>query len=163
MDSKGDAEPQEERPSSPMRVLQHFSGSAFKAAGEALHMSPMGPGGHRRCQSELGSRGVERNNSLQKLKSHVNKAWRWGGKSREDALSNFNPEVMANQKRQWYQLHPKSLVFIFFRIPSCAIFIFESIPCFTDPKILMEFNIFMLYIVQYSSTLLSMMINVDNS
>ncbi|BAT85593.1 hypothetical protein VIGAN_04315600 [Vigna angularis var. angularis] len=109
MDSKGDAEPQEERPSSPMRVLQHFSGGAFKVAGEALHMSPMGPGGHRRCQSELGSRGVERNNSLQKLKSHVNKAWRWGGKSREDALANFNPEVMANQKRQWYQLHPKSL------------------------------------------------------
>ncbi|XP_047147114.1 uncharacterized protein LOC124819606 [Vigna umbellata] len=109
MDSKGDAEPQEERPSSPMRVLQHFSGGAFRVAGEALHMSPMGPGGHRRCQSELGSRGVERNNNLQKLKSHVNKAWRWGGKSREDALANFNPEVMANQKRQWYQLHPKSL------------------------------------------------------
>jgi len=128
MESKGEAEPQEERPSSPMRVLQHFSGGAFRVPGESLHnMSPMGPGGHRRCQSELGSRGADRNNNLQKLKSHVNKAWRWGGKSREEeALANFNPEVMANQKRQWYRLHPKSLVFIFFRIPSRAIFIFNK-------------------------------------
>ncbi|ESW34620.1 hypothetical protein PHAVU_001G167000 [Phaseolus vulgaris] len=119
MDSKGEAEPQEERPSSPMRVLQHFSGGAFRVAGEAFQnmyssggssMPQTGLGGHRRCQSELVSRGVQRTNSLQKLRSHVHRAWRWGGKSREeDSLTNFNPEVMANQKRQWYRLHPKSL------------------------------------------------------
>ncbi|CAJ1898546.1 unnamed protein product [Sphenostylis stenocarpa] len=119
MELKGEAELQEERPSSPMRVLQHFSGGAFRVAGEALHnmysnggsgMPNMGsPGVHRRSQSELVCRGVQRNNSLQKLKSHVHRAWRWGGKSREeDSLANFNPEVMANQKRQWYRLHPKS-------------------------------------------------------
>jgi len=123
MDSKGEAEPQEETPSSPMRVLQHFSGGAFRVAGEALQnmysgggssMPQTGPGGHRRCQSELVSRGVQRTNSFQKLKSHMHRAWRWGSKSREeDSLANFNPELMANQKRQWYRLHPKSLVFIF--------------------------------------------------
>lgn len=141
MDTKEEAEPQEDRPSSPMWVLQQISEGAFRVAGEALHnmysgsggssISQTGPGGvHRRSQSELVTKGFQRSNSFQKLKAHVNKAWRWGSKSREEgSLAYFNPEVMANQKRQWYQLHPKTLVFIhFFRIPSCAIFVFENLP-----------------------------------
>ncbi|XP_020213836.1 uncharacterized protein LOC109798048 [Cajanus cajan] len=127
MDSKEEAEPQEERPSSPMRVLQQLSEGAFRVAGEAFHnmytgggsgMSPMGPGSHRRSQSELVTRGYQRTQSLQKLKSHVNKAWRWGGKTREECLSSFNPEVMANQKRQWYQLHPKTLECVNYKEPT---------------------------------------------
>ncbi|RDX91279.1 DENN domain-containing protein 5B, partial [Mucuna pruriens] len=128
MDTKEAAEPHEERPSSPMRVLQQLSEGAFRVAGEALqnmyssggsNMPQMGPGGHRRCQSELVTRGVQRTNSLQKLKSHVHKAWRWGGKSREGcSLTSFNPEVLANQKRQWYQLHPKSLDCVNYKEPT---------------------------------------------
>ncbi|KAK7284179.1 hypothetical protein RJT34_18920 [Clitoria ternatea] len=108
----------EERPSSPMRVLQQLSEGAFRVAGEALQNMYSGSGGsvipqspaHRRCQSELVSNGFQRSNSFQKLKTHMQKAWRWGGKPREEgSASSFNPEVMANQKRQWYQLHPKTL------------------------------------------------------
>lgn len=124
MDSKEEAEPHEDKPSSPMWVLHHLSEGAFRVAGEALHnmysggvgggssLPQMGPAGHRRSQSELVTKGFHRSNSFQKLKTHVNKAWRWGGKSREEGFqANFNPEVLANQKRQWYQLHPKTMVF----------------------------------------------------
>ncbi|XP_027353327.1 uncharacterized protein LOC113863806 [Abrus precatorius] len=129
MNTKEEAEPHE-APSSPMRVLQQLSEGAFRAAGEALHnmysggggsggvggdggggssMPQMGPGVHRRTQSELVTRGFQRSNSYQKLKSNVQRAWRWGGKPRgEDLLASFNPEIMANQKRQWCQLHPKT-------------------------------------------------------
>ncbi|KAL2344935.1 hypothetical protein Fmac_006220 [Flemingia macrophylla] len=127
MDTKEEGEPQEERPSSPMRVLQQLSEGAFRVAGEAFHnmysgggsgVSQMGPGAHRRSQSELVTRGYQRTQSLQKLKSHVNKAWRWGGRSREECMSSFNPEVMANQKRQWYQLHPKTLECVNYKEPT---------------------------------------------
>lgn len=128
MDSKEEAEPHEDRPSSPIWVLQQLSEGAFRVAGEALQsmypsggdggvgssISHVGPGVHRRSQSELVIKGIQRSESLQKLKSHVHKALRWGSRSREAGFpTNFNPEVMANQKRQWYQLHPKSLVFNF--------------------------------------------------
>lgn len=73
------------------------------------------PHGHRRCQSELATGGLPRSDSYHKLKSHVQKAWRWGNKSREEISPlTFNPEVLANQKRQWYQLNSKTLVFIQF-------------------------------------------------
>ncbi|KAG5043648.1 hypothetical protein JHK87_007563 [Glycine soja] len=128
MDSKEEAEHHEDRPTSPMRVLQQLSEGAFRVAGEAFHnmysgggpsMPQMGPGAHRRCQSELVTReGVQRNNSFQKLRSHVHKAWRWGGRFREEVSpASFNPEVMANQKRQWYRLHPKNLDCVNYKEP----------------------------------------------
>jgi hypothetical protein len=127
MDTKEEAEANEDRPSSPMWVLQQLSEGAFRVAGEALQNMYSGGGSsvpqigssggaaaHRRCQSELVSKGFQRSDSFQKLKARVHKAWGWGGKSREEGLSaSFNPEIMANQKRQWYQLHPKSMVFNF--------------------------------------------------
>ncbi|XP_057438466.1 uncharacterized protein LOC130730467 isoform X2 [Lotus japonicus] len=135
MDTKEEAEPNEERPSSPMWVLHQLSEGAFRVAGEAWQnmyssgggggdgvgssMPQMGPGAHRRCQSELVTKGFQRSSSFQKLKCHVQKAWRWSGRSRdENSLPNFNPEVMANQKRQWYQLHPKSMDSVNYKEPT---------------------------------------------
>ncbi|KAF7804588.1 DENN domain-containing protein 5B [Senna tora] len=103
-----------------------MSGEATRAAGEALNtvysnvssVPPMEVQGHRRTQSEDVIAGHRRTNSFQKLKSHVQKAWRWGGRSREEGLSNFNPEVMANQKRQWYQLHSKIMDCVNYKEPT---------------------------------------------
>ncbi|KAM6565021.1 hypothetical protein CsatB_025019 [Cannabis sativa] len=121
MDSRED----EDRPSSPILMLQHLSEEACRVAGEALssvypghsniaNTSPLGwgpgPGpGHRRAQSEVLS-GHNRSNSFHRLKTQVQRAWKWGSNSRDEGRrSNFNPEVLANQKRQWYQLHSKVL------------------------------------------------------
>ena len=121
MDTKEDAEVQEERPPSPMWALHHLSEEAFRVAGEALHnvysghsnFPPMGPEqGHRRSQSEVVTKAHRRNSSFQRLKSQMQKAWKWGSDSREeDYRRSFNPEVLANHKRQWYQLQSKSMVF----------------------------------------------------
>ncbi|KAK7245288.1 hypothetical protein RIF29_40127 [Crotalaria pallida] len=119
MDSKEEAEPHEDKSSSPMTILHHLSEGAFRVAGGALQnmysggggssLPQIGPGVHRRSQSEIVIKGFHRSNSFQKIKTHVQR-WRWGGKCREEgSQANFNPEVLANQKRQWYQLHPKSL------------------------------------------------------
>ncbi|KAK4761765.1 hypothetical protein SAY87_029649 [Trapa incisa] len=111
-----DAEVQEERPPSPYWPLQQISEEAFRVAGEALQsvyngspsISPLAPG-HRRSQSEVLSSVHRRSNSFQRLKSQVQKAWRWGSNLQEEShRSNFNPEILANQKRQWYQLHSKT-------------------------------------------------------
>lgn len=133
MERKEDGEVHEDRPSSPIWVLQHLSEEAFRVAGEALHsvysgnsnVPPLGPG-HRRAQSEVLTMGHRRSNSFHRLKSHVQKAWKWGSNLREEGRrSSFNPEVLANQKRQWYQLHSKVLVFyipsffLYFGISSC--------------------------------------------
>lgn len=125
MDSKED----EDRPSSPIWILQQLSEEAFRVAGEALqsvysgnsgnsnvnNIPRLGPGhgrGHRRAQSEI-LIGHSRSNSFHRLKTQVQRAWKWGSNSKEECRrSNFNPEVLANQKRQWYQLHSKVLVFI---------------------------------------------------
>ncbi|WCJ38232.1 DENN (AEX-3) domain-containing protein [Euphorbia peplus] len=118
MDTKEDTESQEDRekieqPQSPYVVLQHVSDEAFKiAAGDTVHaadqpLQPVPPM-HRRCQSETVTPGHTRNSSFQKLKSQVQKAWPWGGSSRDQDYC-FNPEVLANQKRLWYQLHSKAL------------------------------------------------------
>ncbi|XP_010540930.1 PREDICTED: uncharacterized protein LOC104814537 isoform X2 [Tarenaya hassleriana] len=61
--------------------------------------------GHRRSQSEIGTPGHRRTNSFQKLRTHMQKAWRGFSTLREDNKPSFNPEVLAYQKRQWYQLH----------------------------------------------------------
>jgi hypothetical protein len=121
MDTKEDAEVQEELPPSPIWVLHHLSEEAFRVAGEALHsvysghsnFPPMGPEqGHRRSQSEVVTKVHRRNSSFQRLKSQMQKAWKWGSDSREeDYRRSFNPEVLANHKRQWYQFQSKSMVF----------------------------------------------------
>ncbi|PON54584.1 DENN domain containing protein [Trema orientale] len=122
--SKEDGEGHEDRPSSPIWVLQQISEEAFRVAGEAIqsvysgnsisnmnNVTPLGHGpGHRRAQSEILTIGHRRSNSFHRLKTQVQRAWKWGSNSREEGRrSNFNPEVLANQKRQWYQLHSKVL------------------------------------------------------
>ncbi|KAE9585516.1 hypothetical protein Lalb_Chr25g0289771 [Lupinus albus] len=130
MDSKEEGEPHKDNPLS-MSMLHHLSEEAFRASGEALQNMYYGGGGdssggssvpqvesgvHRRSQSEIVAKGFHQSNGFQKLKSHV-KGWRWSGsKYREEA--SFNPEIMANQKRQWYQLHPKSLDRVDYKKPT---------------------------------------------
>ncbi|CAA7013969.1 unnamed protein product [Microthlaspi erraticum] len=84
-----------------------------KVAGETFQnvyfngpVLPQSPSlGHRRSQSEMGTPGHRRTNSFQRLKTQMQKAWRGVSNLREDNRPTFNPEVLANQKRQWYQLH----------------------------------------------------------
>ncbi|KAF7120865.1 hypothetical protein RHSIM_Rhsim13G0040500 [Rhododendron simsii] len=120
MESKENGDGTEEWPTSPYQVLQQISEEAFRAAGEAIQSVYLGsslnnqlPGlepGHRRCQSEVLT-GAEhrRSNSFQRWKSQMQRALRWGNNPREQGRClAFNPEVLANQKRQWYQLHSKA-------------------------------------------------------
>ncbi|XP_062148406.1 uncharacterized protein LOC133857238 isoform X1 [Alnus glutinosa] len=128
MDTKEDAEVQEELPPSPIWVLHHLSEEAFRVAGEALHsvysghsnFPPMGPEqGHRRSQSEVVTKVHRRNSSFQRLKSQMQKAWKWGSDSREeDYRRSFNPEVLANHKRQWYQFQSKSMGRVKYKEPT---------------------------------------------
>ncbi|XP_009790646.1 uncharacterized protein [Nicotiana sylvestris] len=113
---------QEELPSSPYRVLQQISEEAVRVAGEALQnvysssssrFSPnTGVVGHRRSRSEIVTSSIHRSGSsnFTKWKSQMQRALRnWGTTSQEDcSFLPFNPEVLANQKRQWYQLHSKT-------------------------------------------------------
>ncbi|KAL6968131.1 hypothetical protein U1Q18_033934 [Sarracenia purpurea var. burkii] len=117
METKEDGDvPEEWRPSSPYQVLQHISEEAVRVAGEALqnvytsysNVQQSSPG-HRRSRSEVLTTVYTRNNSFQRLKSQMQRALRWGNISREqNQRSVFNPEILANQKRQWYQLHSKA-------------------------------------------------------
>ncbi|KAJ4888873.1 DENN (AEX-3) domain-containing protein [Raphanus sativus] len=92
---------------------QQDSPDAVKSAGETSQnvyfsgpVLPQTPSqGHRRAQSEIGTPGHRRTNSFQKLKTQMQKAWRGVSNLRDDNRPTFNPEVLANQKRQWYQLH----------------------------------------------------------
>lgn len=118
MDTKEDPDAQENWPSSPYKVLQHISEEAVRVAGEALQSVYTGSSkeaslglGHRRSQSEVVNGLHRRSNSFHKLKSQVQKAWRGVSNLREQGCrSSFNPEILANQKRQWYQIHSKTLV-----------------------------------------------------
>ncbi|KAJ0265498.1 DENN protein [Hirschfeldia incana] len=71
--------------------------------GPVLPQSPSP--GHKHPQSEMENPGHRRTNSFQRLKTQMHKAWRGVSNLREDNRPTFNPEVLANQKRQWYQLH----------------------------------------------------------
>ncbi|KAJ8559351.1 hypothetical protein K7X08_003409 [Anisodus acutangulus] len=110
----------EEFPSSPYRVLQQISEEAVRVAGEALQnvyssssskLASTGVG-HRRSRSEIVTLSVHRSGSsnFNKWKSQMQRALKnWGSTSQEDSsFLSFNPEVLANQKRQWYQLHSKT-------------------------------------------------------
>lgn len=112
-----DGDGQEEWPTSPMQALE----DVVRVAGEALQsvysgrlsLPPLSPGGrgHRRARSEVVTSFQKRSNSFQRLKSHMQRALRWGSKSDEQSPSpTFNPEILANQKRQWCEIKSKSLV-----------------------------------------------------
>ncbi|XP_027093995.2 uncharacterized protein [Coffea arabica] len=116
---------QEEWPTSPMQALE----DAVRVAGEALQgvyssklsLPPLSPGGlvHRRTRSEILTSFQKRSNSFQRLKSHMQRALRWGSNSGEQSLSPpFNPEILANQKRQWCQVKSKSLDYKRYKEPT---------------------------------------------
>lgn len=101
------------------------SSDAVKAAGETIQnvyfsgpVLPQSPSlGRKHSQSEMETPGHRRTNSFQRLKTQMHKAWRGVSNLREDNRPTFNPEVLANQKRQWYQLHSsKALVFNLSRV-----------------------------------------------
>lgn len=74
------------------------------------NLPPMIPG-HRRAQSEVVGVGQRPANGFTTLKSQMQDTWRWGSTYREEKHRvSFNPEVLAVQKRQWYQLQSKSMV-----------------------------------------------------
>ncbi|KAK9057407.1 hypothetical protein SSX86_022242 [Deinandra increscens subsp. villosa] len=84
-----------------------------KLIGEALHsesssaprMTTVGSK-HRRCRSEIvTSLNTTQTNGFQRFKNHMQRALNWGG-SQDQAF--FNPELLAHQKRQWYQFHSNS-------------------------------------------------------
>lgn len=98
---------------------------AVIAAGEAIQnvyfngpVLPQSPSlAHKHPQSEIETPGHRRTNSFQRLKTQMHKAWRGVSNLRDDHRPTFNPEVLANQKRQWYQLHSsKALVFNLSRV-----------------------------------------------
>ncbi|KAA3459513.1 DENN domain-containing 5B [Gossypium australe] len=123
METKEEAEGNEDHPPSPSWELNHLfeveeEEDVKGDIGVAQNPEPSGssnysrlpPLGHRRTQSDVLNAAHRRNNSFQRLKTSMQKALRWGGNSRDDRFrSSFNPEVLANQKRQWYQLHSKSM------------------------------------------------------
>lgn len=118
MKIKEDAEAPDDHSSSTYRVLQHISEEAVRVAGGAIYsvypgssnMPPpaLGPG-HKRSQSEVVTGKHRRSNSFHRWKSHMQRALRWGSNPQDQgSQSTFNPEILANQKRQWYQLHSKT-------------------------------------------------------
>ncbi|CAA2998147.1 Hypothetical predicted protein [Olea europaea subsp. europaea] len=124
MDVKENADMPEEwpRPASPIEVVQHLSEEAVRASSAALRnvsgctnsnaLPPLMPG-HRRAHSEVVTSFYGRNAScsnFQKWKSQMQRALHWGNcSSRDSEHFSFDPEILANQKRQWYQLHSKTL------------------------------------------------------
>ncbi|KAE8701406.1 hypothetical protein F3Y22_tig00110548pilonHSYRG00924 [Hibiscus syriacus] len=81
--------------------------------------SRLPPLGHRRSQSEVVAIGHRRDNSFLRLKTSMHKALRVGSNSKDGKFhSSFNPEVMANQKRQWYQLHSKTMEKLKYELPT---------------------------------------------
>ncbi|XP_039021189.1 uncharacterized protein LOC120153272 isoform X2 [Hibiscus syriacus] len=123
METKEEAEGNEDNPPLPLWELNHLleeeekEGVKDKVDGEAQNSkqsrisnpSRLPPLGHRRTQSEVLAAGHRRNNNFLRTKTSMQKALRWGGIPKDGKYqSSFNPEVLANQKRQWYQLQSKT-------------------------------------------------------
>ncbi|KAF9610657.1 hypothetical protein IFM89_023913 [Coptis chinensis] len=151
---------EDERPSSPYEVLQHISGEAVRVASEAIqsvynhnnnnnnnigasnsgNVSPVVGklGHHRRVRSEsVSSSGNFRSNSFQKWKAQMQRALQRGGHKEEQyRKSSFNPEVLVNQKRQWYQHHSKQLDFLNYKEPTSIFehFVIVGLPSDTNLK-----------------------------
>ncbi|GMI69265.1 hypothetical protein like AT2G20320 [Hibiscus trionum] len=121
METKEEAEGNEDNPPSPpweLNLLFEEEDVKDKMDGEARNPnqlrssnpSRLPPLGHRRSQSEVLAAGHRRDNSFLRLKTSMQKALRSGGNPKDGKYqSSFNPEVLANQKRQWYQLHSKTM------------------------------------------------------
>ncbi|KAH6771308.1 DENN domain-containing protein [Perilla frutescens var. hirtella] len=123
MESKDNGDVQDDwgAPPSPIEVLQQLSQEAVRMAGEAWHHAyqvnePVLESAprHRRSRSDIVNSFHKRNGStsnFQRLKCHMQRALHLGGRcSRDDSqYSSFDPEILANQKRQWYQLNSKTL------------------------------------------------------
>ncbi|GFQ08576.1 hypothetical protein PHJA_003001600 [Phtheirospermum japonicum] len=109
-------------PASPIEVLHQFPQETVKLAGEAWQNgypgSPIAPvleqaPRHRRAYSEIATSFHKRSNStssFHKWKAQMQRALHWGGRSMRDdtRYSSFDPEILANQKRQWYQINSKT-------------------------------------------------------
>ncbi|KAL5712102.1 hypothetical protein ACHQM5_014304 [Ranunculus cassubicifolius] len=124
-------EVEEDHSPTPYEVLHQISEEAVRVASEAIqsvyngsnsgHNSPVAARSsgvhHRRVRSEVvpptnsSSSGHLRSNSFQKWKAQMQKAFSKSGVKEEQKGKklNFNPEVLANQKRQWYQHHSKKM------------------------------------------------------
>ncbi|KAE8668788.1 hypothetical protein F3Y22_tig00112285pilonHSYRG00307 [Hibiscus syriacus] len=118
METKEEAEGQEDRSRSSIWEINPDFQEAVNEVVETQNPVQPGstgpprlpPSGHRRARSEFPTSGNWRSNSFHRLKTQMQKAWQWGGHLRDDWYhSSFNPEVLANQKRQWYQLSSKSM------------------------------------------------------
>ncbi|KAL8494449.1 hypothetical protein ACS0TY_025311 [Phlomoides rotata] len=104
-------------PASPIEVLQQLSKEAVRMAGEAWQIAYSSntpilepPPRHRRTRSEAVS-SFNRNNSgtgnFKRWKYQMQRASQAGGRRIESQYS-FDPEILANQKRQWVQLNSKT-------------------------------------------------------
>ncbi|XP_075507146.1 uncharacterized protein LOC142543650 isoform X1 [Primulina tabacum] len=128
METKENDDVQEDwsTPASPIVVLQKLSEEAVRRAGEALHGAYSGSPifktppqldpapRHRRARSEVVDsfhRRSSSTSSFQKWTCQMRKALHWNSSSfREGSqFPSFDPEILANQKRQWYQLQSKTL------------------------------------------------------
>lgn len=109
-------------PPSPIEVLQQLSKEAVRMAGEAWHHAypanvptMQSAPRHRRARSEIVTSTHDNdgnNGNFQRLKGHMQRAMHMGGRCSFDdsQYSSFDPEILAYQKRQWYQLNSKTLV-----------------------------------------------------
>ncbi|KAK8717923.1 hypothetical protein V6N13_045173 [Hibiscus sabdariffa] len=125
METKEEAEGKEDNPPSSLWELNNIFEEEKKEEGVKAKMdretrdtnqlrssnpSRLPPLGHRRSQSEVPAAGHRRENGFLRLRAYMQKALRWGGNPKDGKYqSSFNPEVLANQKRQWYQLHSKTM------------------------------------------------------
>ncbi|KAL4352946.1 hypothetical protein GQ457_06G028530 [Hibiscus cannabinus] len=121
METKKEAEGREDRSRSSIWEINPSFEEAVKEDGETQNPVQSGrtgpprlpPSGHRRTRSEFPTLGHLRNDSFQRLKIQMQKAWQWSGNSRDERYHPcFNPEVLANQKRQWHQLNSKFMDYI---------------------------------------------------
>lgn len=110
-----DCSDREDWETSPIDVIEE----AVRVAGEALqnvyssssNLPPKSKGtGHRRSRSDVVNSIHRRRNSFEQLKTQVRKAFRFGRHLRDENCRSFNPEILADQKRQWYQSHSKTSV-----------------------------------------------------
>lgn len=68
----------------------------------------------------------QRTGSFMRWKRQMQRAWKWGasGNGQEQGYkTTVNLEAMANQKRQWYQIHSRPMVFII------QVFFFYNLKC----------------------------------
>ncbi|KAK8654169.1 hypothetical protein V6N13_128142 [Hibiscus sabdariffa] len=142
----------EDNPPSHSRELNHLfeeEDLKDKMDGEAQTLeqsvnsgpSKLPPLGHRRTQSEVLAAGHRHDNGFQRLKTSMQKALQVSGNSKDGKYhSIFNPEVLANQKRLWYQRHTKTMERLRYEQPTSIFehFIIVGIHPDTDVRSVVE-------------------------